>query len=56
MKKLKNNERYIFFIKTENIKVIKAPAKGISDAFNKGVEVAKGDYFYFIGKCLLSCQ
>jgi len=33
----------------KNIKVIKAPAKGISDAFNNGVEAAKGDYLYFIG-------
>jgi len=33
----------------KNIKVIKAPAKGISDAFNKGVESATGDYLYFIG-------
>ncbi|KKQ71367.1 MAG: Glycosyl transferase, family 2 [Candidatus Shapirobacteria bacterium GW2011_GWE1_38_92] len=37
-------------IKTaDNIKVIKTPPRGISDAFNKGVEVARGNYMYFIG-------
>jgi len=28
---------------------ISEPDKGISDAFNKGIKAAKGDYLYFIG-------
>lgn len=33
----------------KKIKVIKALPRGISDAFNKGIKAAKGDYLYFIG-------
>lgn len=33
----------------EKIRVIRTPPKGISDAFNKGVKAASGDYLYFIG-------